>query len=77
MVYFARTHMHQDAPDNEEALPQQKEPRYSPNMLEGVWPELKATITSSPFMEKEDIIMSSSLTEEKQREENRPLIKIN
>jgi hypothetical protein len=30
--------MHQDAPDNKEALPQQDEPRYPPNMLEDVWP---------------------------------------
>jgi hypothetical protein len=41
MVYFARTHMHQDAPDNEEALPQQEEPRYPPNMLEDVWPPVR------------------------------------
>jgi hypothetical protein len=42
LVYFARTHMRQDAPDSMEALPtQEDDPQYAPNMLEDVWPPVR------------------------------------
>jgi hypothetical protein len=42
LVYFARTHMRQDAPDSMEALPtQEDDPQYAPNMLEDVWPTVR------------------------------------